>query len=134
MRGLPAAIALVVALAGCSLAPVYHVPESAPAAAVYNEAPDWKAAAPADSTSRGPWWTIFHDDQLDALEAQVADANQDLKAALARLEQARALTREARSAYFPTVTADASATRNHTSRNSPRFFGNRPSTLNDFVL
>jgi len=69
----------------------YRVPETAPAAPAYNEAPDWKAAAPADATARGPWWTVFHDEPLAALEAQVADANQDLKAALARIEQARAL-------------------------------------------
>jgi NodT family efflux transporter outer membrane factor (OMF) lipoprotein len=125
--------ALAVALGGCSLAPVYHVPQTAPAAAAYNEAPDWKAAAPADATSRGSWWTIFHDEQLDALQAQVADANQDLKGALARLEQARALTREARSAYFPTVSAGASATRNRTSLNAPRVITTHP-TFNDFVL
>ncbi len=129
-----AAMTALAALAGCSLAPTYHVPEAAPAAAAYNEAPDWKAAAPADATARGPWWTVFHDEQLDALQAQVAGANQDLKAALARLEQARALTRVARSAYFPAVTAGANATRTRTSLNSPRYVPSRPNPSNDFVL
>ena len=126
--------ALVGALAGCSLAPVYHVPESAPVAPAYNEAQDWKAAVPADATARGSWWSIFHDEQLDALQAQVADANQDLKAAVARLQQARALTREARSAYFPTVNAAANATRTRTSPNSPRFATSRINPSSDFVL
>ncbi|HWY73086.1 MAG TPA: efflux transporter outer membrane subunit [Burkholderiaceae bacterium] len=126
--------ALCSAFAGCSLAPVYHAPETAPAAAAYNEAPDWKTAAPADAAARGPWWTVFHDDQLDGLQAQIADANQDLKAAVARLEQARALTREARSAYFPTVSAGANVTRTRTSPNSPRFLGGRRNPSNDFVL
>src|SRR6266853_3492540 len=129
-----AAIAFGGVLAGCSLAPAYRVPETAPAAPAYNEAPDWKAAAPADATARGPWWTVFHDEPLAALEAQVADANQDLKAALARLEQARALTRAARSAYFPTVSAGANVTRARTSLNSPRFAASKPGTVNDFVL
>jgi NodT family efflux transporter outer membrane factor (OMF) lipoprotein len=126
-------VALCGALAGCSLAPVYHAPDTAPAAPAYNETADWKAAAPADASSRGPWWSVFHDEQLDALEAQVADANQNLKAAIARLDQARAFTREARAAYFPTVTAGASATRTRTSLNAPRNLPGRP-TFNDFVL
>ena len=128
------ATGLAGALAGCSLAPVYHVPETAAPAGAYNESPDWKAAAPADGAARGPWWAVFHDEQLDALQAQVADANQDLKAALARLDQARDLTRVARSAYFPTITAGANATRARTSLNSPRFTLGRPNPSNDFVL
>jgi NodT family efflux transporter outer membrane factor (OMF) lipoprotein len=129
-----ALVALAGALAGCSLAPVYHVPESAPSAPQYNESPDWKAAAPADASPRGPWWGVFRDEQLDALQAQIADANQDLRAAVARLDQARALTREARSAYFPTVTADTSATRTRISRNAPRSLPGRAATFNDFLL
>jgi NodT family efflux transporter outer membrane factor (OMF) lipoprotein len=128
-----AAAALGAALAGCSFAPVYHVPESAAPAPTYNETRDWKPAAPADAVSRGDWWTVFHDPQLDALEAQVAGANQDLKAAIARLDQARALTREARSAYFPTVSAGASATRTRVSPNAVRFVPGKQ-TYNDFVL
>jgi NodT family efflux transporter outer membrane factor (OMF) lipoprotein len=134
MHGRLAAIGAVVALAGCSLAPTYRVPETAPAAASYNSTPDWKAAAPADAAARGAWWTVFHDEQLDALQAQVGEANQDIKGALARLEQARALTRVARSAYFPSVTAEASATRTRTSLNSPRYAAGKPNAGNDFVL
>jgi outer membrane protein, multidrug efflux system len=127
------AAALGAVVAGCSLAPVYHVPESPAPAPAYNETKDWKPSAPADAVSRGLWWSIFHDEQLDSLEAQVADANQDLKAAIARLDQARALTREARSAYFPTVNASAGVTRTHVSPNGPRFVTSR-GVYNDFVL
>jgi NodT family efflux transporter outer membrane factor (OMF) lipoprotein len=134
MCGRLAAVGAVVALAGCSLAPAYRVPETAPAAAAYNGAPDWKTAAPADAAARGAWWSVFHDEQLDALQAQVGDANQDIKGALARLEQARALTRVARSAYFPAVTAGAGATRTRTSLNSPRYVPSKPNPGNDFVL
>jgi len=134
MRAPLAAMGAFATLAGCSLAPTYRVPETPPAAASYNGAPDWKTATPSDATARGAWWSVFHDEQLDALQAQVADANQDIKAALARLDQARALTRVARSAYFPTATAGASATRTRTSPNSPRFAPGRPDPTNDFVL
>jgi len=131
---LASAIALVSLVGGCSMAPVYRVPQTPAPAAAYNEMPDWKTAAPADATARGDWWTIFHDQQLDALQAQVGDANQDLKAALARLEQARALTRVARSAYFPFVTAGPDVTRTRTSLNSPRSVPGRANPGNDFVL
>jgi outer membrane protein, multidrug efflux system len=127
-------IALASLLTGCTLAPVYQVPQTPAPAAAYNSSPDWKAAAPADASARGDWWKIFQDEQLDSLQSQVGDANQDLKAELARLEQARDLTRAARSAYFPLVTAGADVTRTRTSLNSPRYVPGRANPANDFVL
>jgi NodT family efflux transporter outer membrane factor (OMF) lipoprotein len=71
---------------------------------------------------------------LDALESRVNASNQNLKAALARLEEARAQTRIARAAYFPTVTANASATRAHASANSPAYNPLKPRAYNDYQL
>ncbi len=107
------------ALSACSLAPHYQRPASAVPAATYQEAGDWQPAAPKDAQARGRWWSAFRDPGLDALEDKVAGANQDLKAAYARLEQARAATRIARADYAPTLSAGASATRNRVSQNSP---------------
>jgi NodT family efflux transporter outer membrane factor (OMF) lipoprotein len=121
-------------LGGCSLAPAYHTPESAPAASAYKESGEWKTAQPVDAQNRGAWWTIFQDPQLDALESKVAGANQNLKAAFARLQQARAATRIARAGLFPTVTAGASATRSRTSVNSPRFPPGAEPVNNNFDL
>jgi NodT family efflux transporter outer membrane factor (OMF) lipoprotein len=136
MRAAPAGLTalLIGGMTACSLAPDYKVPESVPAAAAYKEGGDWKAAEPVDDQNRGAWWTIFQDPQLDHLEAKIDDANQDLKAAFARLEQARAATRIARSSRFPTLSAGASATRSRTSVNSPTY---RPGTEpigNNFIL
>src|ERR1700683_75636 len=83
-------------LAACSFAPVYKAPTSAPPAAAYQESGDWKTAEPQDGEPRGDWWRAYRNPQLDALESQVGDANQNLKAAFARLAQARAATRIAR--------------------------------------
>jgi NodT family efflux transporter outer membrane factor (OMF) lipoprotein len=121
-------------MSACSFAPIYKVPESPPPSAAYKESGDWKAAEPADSQLRGPWWKIFQDADLDALEDQVADANQDLKAAYARLLQARAATRIARADLFPTLTVGASATRARTSVNSPKFPLGAAPVGNDFDL
>ena len=79
-------------------------------AARYKEVPpDWKTAQPSDQIARGKWWEIFQDPQLNALEEQVNVSNENLKAAEARFRQARALVRFNRAAYYPTVTAGASA-------------------------
>ncbi|HEY1313522.1 MAG TPA: efflux transporter outer membrane subunit, partial [Steroidobacteraceae bacterium] len=123
MRGsLRSALLLLAgALTACSFAPVYKTPDSAPAASAYPQAADWKQAQPLDAENRGSWWTVFGDPTLDALEAKVGDANQDLKAGLARLQQARAATRIARASLFPTLTAASSAARARASVNSPRF-------------
>jgi NodT family efflux transporter outer membrane factor (OMF) lipoprotein len=119
--------------AACSFAPPYHRPTSAPAPASYQEAGDWKAAEPGEVQPRAPWWTVYGDPVLDALEARVNGANQDLKAALARLDQARAQTRIERSAEFPTVTVDPQVTRQRVSLNAPTYTGGPP-VGNDFIL
>jgi NodT family efflux transporter outer membrane factor (OMF) lipoprotein len=108
-------------LTACSFAPVHQTPDSVPATSAYKEAGDWKAAQPLDDQNRGTWWALFQDPQLDALEAKVGDTNQGLKAAFARLQQARATTRIARANLFPTLNIGASATRSRVSANAPRF-------------
>ena len=100
----------------CNLAPHYKTPETGDAPAEFKESKDWKPAAPADAVKRGEWWKLFDDEALNGLEAQVADANQSLKAAVARLDNARAETREARADLFPTVNGDVGYTRLHNSR------------------
>jgi outer membrane protein, multidrug efflux system len=127
------ALAVVLALGACSLSPRYQRPSVPTPPPSYKEAGEWKVAVPADSTPRGPWWTMFHDQELDELEAQVTAANQSLRAALARLEQARAETRIARAAWFPTLTAEASATRQRTSLTGPTLAPGRPTTGNVFI-
>jgi NodT family efflux transporter outer membrane factor (OMF) lipoprotein len=121
-------------LTACSFAPVYKTPDSVPATSAYQESGDWKPAQPVDNQDRGAWWTLFQDPELDALEAKVGDANQGLKAAFARLQQARAATRIARASLFPTLTAGSSATRLRTSVNSPRFPPGAKPVINNFDL
>ena len=123
------------AACGCSFAPRYTAPTTPPAPPAYQEAGDWKQAEPADSRSRGDWWKVFQDSDLDALENRVTAANQNLKAAFARLQEARAQTRIVRSQLFPTLTVGPSVTRTRPSVNSPGYTG-PPSgvTANDFVL
>lgn len=136
MTRLRAVLALVLAggCAGCSLAPRYERPATAAPAPVYKELDGWKIADPSDTQPRGRWWTIYREPSLDALEAQAAESNQSLKAAFARLQEARAQTRVARAAYFPSLAADADATRTRTSLNSPNFTPALPNPQNDFSV
>src|SRR5438093_3760843 len=103
-------VCAIAGLAACSVGPNYvRPPVETPSA--YKEAQGWKQAEPRDEQSRGNWWEVFNDAQLDALVTQVAITNQTIKAAEARVREAQALTQQARAAFFPIVTANASATR-----------------------
>jgi outer membrane protein, multidrug efflux system len=131
--GGPALLAAALMLGGCSLSPHYARPAMPPPPDTYKESGDWQLAKPADTAPRGAWWTSFQDSDLDELEAQVSTANQSLKASLARLEQARAQTRGARSSWFPTLTANAGATRARTSLNVPSYVPGHEATGNLFT-
>ncbi len=129
------ALLLTGSLTACSFTPVYKAPPSSvPPAAAYKEMGDWKVAEPMDARARGAWWTAFQDPQLDALEAQVGDANQNLRAALGRLQQARAETRIQGAGLFPTLNVGSSAARSRASVNSPRFPVGAEPTGNNFDL
>ena len=105
------AITSLFALGACTaLAPSQKA--DAPSSAQYLEPPPgWMAAAPADTLTRGPWWTLFNDPVLDDLAPQVAVSNQNIAAAAAAVEESRAAVREQRASFFPTLTLDAGVTR-----------------------
>jgi multidrug efflux system outer membrane protein len=125
---------LPLALAACAVGPTYNRP-SVDTPAAFKEASmsteaakQWKSAQPADQLARGQWWSVFGDPVLDALEGQAQAANQDLKAAAARLQQARALQRNARSSLFPEVDAGVGPTRQRASPASLGIDNNAPNS------
>ncbi len=130
--------AVLLMLAGCSVGPRYQRPPVDTPAAFKEaslspqEARHWKNAQPSDDIERGRWWAVFGDKALDALEEQAMAANQDLKAAAARVGQARALRQGARSELFPAIDAGFGPTRQRASNASlglPDNAPNSPSTL-----
>jgi NodT family efflux transporter outer membrane factor (OMF) lipoprotein len=76
----------------------------------------WKLAAPRDSVDAGPWWKVYGDPALDALEAQVEISNQTVVAAAEAYEQARTLVREAEAALFPTVDTSYGVSHDYTGK------------------
>src|SRR5260370_12749171 len=88
VRWLPlAAAAFLVAttLAGCAVGPNYKRP-GAPTVASWELAEPWREGAPKDAIPKGEWWSVFHDDDLNALETQALTPNQSLKISPPRLE------------------------------------------------
>jgi NodT family efflux transporter outer membrane factor (OMF) lipoprotein len=122
----------ILSLAACAVGPKYKAP-AVPAPPAYKEVGDWKTAQPSDQNLGGNWWEIFQDPQLNALEQQIDVSNQNLKAAVAQYQQARASLRYARADYYPTVTTNPSAARQRYSANRPLSLGNGK-TFNDFVV
>jgi NodT family efflux transporter outer membrane factor (OMF) lipoprotein len=74
----------------------------------FKETDNWKFARPKDDVIRGKWWEMFNDSQLNALEEQVNISNQNVALADANFRAARAVVKESRSQYFPTVTTSPS--------------------------
>ncbi|WP_174912370.1 efflux transporter outer membrane subunit [Burkholderia diffusa] len=114
------ALGVVTALAACSTLPPYSPPTVAVPthyAGTSAAQPGWQVAAPADAASRGAWWTVFNDADLNALEARVDVSNQTVKKAVADLEQARATVDYQHAGFLPTVTAGVAQSRSRISRN-----------------
>jgi multidrug efflux system outer membrane protein len=128
----PAATAAVaLALAGCAaVGPDYHRPnldvpnafaEAAPAASALT-------AVPVD------WWRLYRDPTLDGLIARGLTQGTDVRLAIARVEEAAALMREANATLFPEVDASGSASRAGLSGQTPSVRGGALSTFNNFAL
>jgi outer membrane protein, multidrug efflux system len=67
------------------------------------------------------WWRLYHDPELDQLVSTASASNQTLRQAVARVDEARALTRVAGSFLYPSLSLDPSFSRT-------RFSGTRAST------
>jgi outer membrane protein, multidrug efflux system len=126
----PAAIGLAIMLAACEMAPPYQ-PPTAQIPPAYKEDGLFIPAEPNDTAPRGAWWESFHDRDLDRLEPRVLTGNQDLAAALAAYDEARALTDKAAAELYPHLQGDGQVTTNRQSAarplrgaNEPNYYGN----------
>ncbi len=110
-------------LAGCNVGPRYLPPAiTAPQAfkespTQFKESAGWTVAQPQDEALHGKWWEIYNEPELNALEDQLNIDNQNIRQAFENFMEARALVREARSQYFPTVSVGGSYTRSQSSSN-----------------
>ena len=106
----------VLVVSSCSVGPDYTQPDVADITP-----PDWrwKPAEPRDAAEKGDWWKLARDPVLDDLEGAALSGNQDLRAAVARVDEARAVARVSKSEFYPTLSLDPLFTRQRTSGNLP---------------
>lgn len=127
-----ATLSAALLLAGCAVGPDYVRPDST--------LPEQHKEAVAESTVSAPvnpeWWTLFNDATLNQLVEQALAANQDLQAAIARLEASEAAAREAGADFYPAVDLGVASSRNRSSgetasgkANGPQTFDNRRAAL-----
>ncbi len=117
-------------LTGCTVGPKYKppvtvMPPASKETASFKEgapqmSPDgtlWKVAKPQDAASRGNWWEIYEEPELNDLENRLNTSNQTVAQSYQNFMAARALVRVARANYYPTITASPSYTRTRSSAN-----------------
>jgi multidrug efflux system outer membrane protein len=92
-------------LAACAVGPDYRAPATAPA--VFHNA---DAAAFTPTRAEADWWKQFNDPVLDQLETRSLGANLDLRVAMDRVAEARALFKDADLDRLPRVTTAANYT------------------------
>jgi multidrug efflux system outer membrane protein len=99
------AAASALTLSACAVGPTYHAPIEAPVTLA--------AADPAVSNQVAPatWWKAFGDPELDSLIDRALASNLDVRIAVARVKQARALFRDSELDRLPRVTTSAGYTR-----------------------
>jgi len=109
MRGISDLLVLgsTLAVLGCAVGPDYRRPEMGAPAAFRGEA----RSPEADSLADLPWWEVFRDPALSSLIQEALAGNYDLKIAIARVGQARALAGVARAEFFPWIDASAGVQR-----------------------
>jgi NodT family efflux transporter outer membrane factor (OMF) lipoprotein len=122
-------VSVFAVLTGCAIGPDYKRP-AVDAAPSFKEENGWKPTEPADALSRGPWWSIFHDDVLNGLEDQIDISNQNVKAAGHAVEQARALVREVQAGFWPTLSAGIGRERARQGATPPRWLNNASGSIN----
>jgi NodT family efflux transporter outer membrane factor (OMF) lipoprotein len=115
-------LAACILACGCTVGPKYQR-ATASVPAKWDVAEPWRESAPKDGVAKGEWWSVFRDDDLSALEKQALDANQTIKVAAARLEQARASAAVQIATQFPTLSTSPSVQRQ-------RLSGSRPANSN----
>jgi outer membrane protein, multidrug efflux system len=93
-------------LGGCAIGPNYKRPSIV-------QPPTFRGQATAEAASLAdaPWWEAFQDRALQALIVEAIRQNYDVRIAAARVQEARANLRVARSALFPSLDYNATAGR-----------------------
>lgn len=105
-------------VAGFSEGPKYKKPDVAAPKSWQSPVP-WQPANPVDALPRSMWWKLFGDSELNQYEDQAVTNNQTIKAATARLAQARGFASVTSSGLYPELNTGISGQRQRLSSNRP---------------
>lgn len=98
----------------------------------------WTASAPSAAdprAARADWWKLFGDPVLDDLVASARERNADVRIAMAQLQEAEALLREAHATMFPQIDLNSAGSRNRiTTLGGTPLPSTVPAIRNDFRL
>ncbi len=118
------ALACAALLQGCTVGPRYVAP-APPAPPAFKETTqqsadgtNWIPATPQDATLRGNWWQLYNEPELNALEDKLNTSNQNIAQSFQTFMAARAVVRQARAQYYPTLSVGPSYTRARNSANA----------------
>jgi multidrug efflux system outer membrane protein len=109
---------IFLSVAAYAVGPDYKKPDTATPAHWQAPAP-WQNASPLDSIPRGSWWKLFGDPELDQYEERAMVNSQTLKAAVARLAEARASARVTAADLYPEVNLGPTVSHERLSGNRP---------------
>ena len=104
-----------IALASCAVTSDYH-PAPLDVPSRWSEAQGNDAAT---AQSLLPWWTAFHDKELDSLVQRALRSNLDIQLAQTRLREVRAQLRVTAASFSPSLNASASYARERDSTHAP---------------
>nr|MBL8410467.1 efflux transporter outer membrane subunit [Dechloromonas sp.] len=116
-----APLVAALALSGCAVGPDYLRP-SVLLPSVFGEATPVAQSQAIDNR----WWTLFEDATLNDLVEQALKNNADLRTAIARVEQADAVAREAGAGFFPEIDAEAGGSNRKLSTKTATWNANSP--------
>ena len=111
-------LVLLSSVAGLAVGPKYKKPDVATPQNWQSPVP-WQPAQPLDSLPKNAWWKLFGDNELDQYEDRAMANSQTLRAAAARLQEARTFARVTASGLYPELDANPSALRERLSSNRP---------------
>jgi len=110
---------LLMLVAGCAVGPDYKRPTVDKPDTYRLAASDTNAPSGANSFGDLGWWEVFKDPQLNAYLVEALTNSWDIKIAAARVLQAEAAARVARSQFFPTINAGGDWVTSRTSQKGP---------------
>jgi NodT family efflux transporter outer membrane factor (OMF) lipoprotein len=109
---------LLVALAGCAVGPDYQTPAPVVGGAFAHQTQLAQRVGESPAPPLDLWWNGFADPQLTQIIERVLAQNLDLQMSMARVEQARAVARQAGAERLPEGSLDARAVRQRQSQES----------------